>query len=153
MEWAEVINDPFFKDLPFKIELNKWGKILMSPASNHHGRLQFRVGRIIDKNKKSGEVITECSIKTSEGVKVADVAWVSDEFIEKYGFNTPYLVAPEICVEVVSPSNSKAEMDEKIKLYIEQGAKEVWLCNQKGEISYFSKAGAINKSTVVTGIL
>jgi len=24
MEWAEVINNPFLKDLPFKIELNKW---------------------------------------------------------------------------------------------------------------------------------
>ena len=54
MEWAEVINDPFLKDLPFKIELNKWGKVLMSPASNNHGRLQYEVGAYIDKRKGSG---------------------------------------------------------------------------------------------------
>ena len=38
MEWASVISNPLLRDLPFKIELNKWGKILMSPANNNHGR-------------------------------------------------------------------------------------------------------------------
>jgi len=36
MDWASVINNPFLKDLPFKIELDKWGKILMSPACALH---------------------------------------------------------------------------------------------------------------------
>lgn len=146
MEWADVVNNPLLKDLPFKIELNKWGKILMSPASNNHGRWQFKVGKMLDQQKGSGEVITECSISTPEGVKVADVAWASDEFIDKYGFITPYEVAPEICVEIVSPSNSAAEMHEKISLYLAQGAKEVWLCDQKGQVSYFSADGKIASS-------
>ncbi|MDM8543866.1 Uma2 family endonuclease [Desulfococcaceae bacterium HSG7] len=137
MDWQEVIENPFLQNLPFKIELNKWGKILMSPASNNHGRWQFEVGTLIKRKKQSGTIITECSIKTPDGVKVADVAWLSDEFVEKYGFITPYDIAPEICVEIVSPSNSKEEMEEKIKLYLNQGAKEVWLCNQEGEISYY----------------
>ncbi len=149
MEWQQVIDNPFLQDLPFKIELNKWGKILMSPASNNHGIRQYEVAKIIDTGKQSGKIIIECSIKTPEGVKVADVAWASDEFISKYGDKTPYNSAPEICVEIISPSNSQAEMNEKIKLYINQGAKEVWLCNQKGEILYYSHTGKINKSNEV----
>ena len=149
MEWAEVVDNPLLQDLPFKIELNKWGKILMSPANNNHGNLQFKVGDIINKAKHNGEIIMECSINTPDGVKVADVAWASDDFITQYGFNTPYEVAPEICVEVVSPSNSKKEMDVKIKLYLSQGAKEVWLCSQQGEISYYSTAGRLNESALV----
>jgi len=47
MEWAEVINNPILKDLPFKIELNKFGKILMNPASNQHGRIQSCVTEIL----------------------------------------------------------------------------------------------------------
>jgi Uma2 family endonuclease len=146
MDWAEVVDNPLLQDLPFKIELNKWGKILMSPASNNHGRLQFDVGTSINRAKQSGKIIMECSIQTSEGVKVADVAWASDDFIAKHGFETPYQFAPEICVEIVSPSNSKSEMEEKISLYLAQGAKEVWLCNQQGEISYYSHAGRLEKS-------
>lgn len=149
MEWADVIDNPFLKDLPFKIEMNKWGKILMSPANNNHGNLQFEVGNRINKAKHSGKIIIECSIQTPEGVKVADVAWASDEFMGKYGFNTPYMVSPEICIEIISPSNTKAEMQEKIALYLNQGAKEVWLCDQKGEISYFSKSGQMGQSIEV----
>jgi hypothetical protein len=34
MEWIEVLADPVLRDLPYKIELNEYGKIVMSPASN-----------------------------------------------------------------------------------------------------------------------
>ena len=146
MEWSEVINNPLLQNLPFKIELNKWGKILMSPASNNHGILQFDVGTIIKEEKKSGKIIIECSIQTADGVKVADVAWASDEFIARHGRVTPYSVAPEICVEVISPSNSKKEMQEKINLYLAKGAHEVWLVDQEGVITYFSYEGQIDQS-------
>ena len=146
MEWAEVIENPFLKDLPFKIELNEWGKILMSPASNNHGMKQFDIGTKINRSKRSGQVIIECSIQTPKGTKVADIAWASDEFITNYGDITPYEVAPEICVEVISPSNSKGEMQEKIELYLNQGAIEVWLCDLEGEITYYNKSGQILES-------
>ncbi len=150
MDWQQVIDNPFLQDLPFKIELNKWGKILMSPVNNNHGNLQYKIGhRIHSSSKQSGEIIIECSITTPEGVKVADVAWASDEFIAKHGFDTPYSVAPEICVEIVSPSNSTEEMQEKIRLYLNQGAREVWICDQDGSIEYFSKMGQMDKSAEV----
>lgn len=146
MEWADVINNPLLKNLPFKIELNKWGKILMSPASNNHGRLQYEIGSLIDRHKGSGKIIMECSIETSDGVKVADVAWASDEFIESHGYNTPYIKAPEICVEIISPSNSTGEMEEKIQLYLAKGAREVWVVEDTGTIRYFSHEGERERS-------
>ena len=41
MQWSEVITDKSLKDLPYKIELDRYGNILMSPASNRHGRMQL----------------------------------------------------------------------------------------------------------------
>jgi len=149
VEWTDVIHNPFLKDLPFKIKLGKLGKILMSPAGNNHSRLQYEVGSFIDKNKGSGKVIMECSIAISEGVKVADVAWASDEFIEKYGSDTPYIRAPEICVEITSPSNSKGELEEKNLLYLAKGALEVWIVNEAGERKYFSYEGELKHSLEV----
>ncbi len=32
MEWKEVCENKQLQDLPFKIELNKWGQIVMSPV-------------------------------------------------------------------------------------------------------------------------
>ncbi len=31
MTWEEVCDDPRLQDLPYKIELNQWGNIEMSP--------------------------------------------------------------------------------------------------------------------------
>ena len=151
MDWASVINNPFLKDLPFKIELDKWGKILMSPASNSHGSLQFETGaRIRDAKQGKGKVITECSIHTSQGVKVADVAWASDSFIERFGFDTPYKRAPEICAEVVSSSNSQGEIDEKIELYLSKGAHEVWIVSEDGSTRYYTYEGEIEESDEIS---
>jgi Uma2 family endonuclease len=147
MEWASVINNPVLQNLPFKIELNKWGQILMSPASNNHGKLQFETGvKIRDGKKGSGEIITECSIQTSQGTKVADVVWASDQFITEHGYETPYSKAPEICVEVVSPSNSMGEIEEKIELYLAKGALEVWIVSEDGTIKYYTHTGEIQNS-------
>ncbi|NOQ35005.1 MAG: Uma2 family endonuclease [Methylococcaceae bacterium] len=140
MQWSEVLQDNSLSNLPYKIELNEYGQILMSPASNLHGFLQVEIAFFL-RAKQSGKVITECSINTPKGVKVADVAWGSTNFFLKNGLETPYQSAPEICVEIVSPSNSQQEMTEKISLYLQQGTKEVWICQQKGEVTIYNSSG------------
>ena len=144
--WKSLLINPLFKDIPFKVETTKGGSILMSPASNWHGICQSQVGFGIRNGIRGGEIINECSILTPDGVKVADVAWASDEFIDRYGYKTPYLVAPEICVEVVSPGNTQTEIDNKINLYLAKGAIEVWIVSEEGRISFFDKAGSAKKS-------
>jgi Uma2 family endonuclease len=88
---------------------------------------------------------------TSEGVRVADVAWASDEFIAEFGEITPFPKAPEICVEVVSPGNSKAEIEEKIRLYLEKGALEVWIVSEYSQVNFYTHTGKIKKSKIAAG--
>ena len=141
MQWAEVLQDPSLQDLPYKIELNEWGQIVMTPASNQHGMYQSRVGLILMSHLTGGSVINECSIATDVGVKVADVAWCSDVFLRKHGVETPFTEAPEICVEVVSPSNSDRQMQEKMALYFNRGAQECWLVTEEGQVRFFGLEG------------
>jgi hypothetical protein len=56
MQWSEVVDNPYFENLPFKIKLNRYGKIEMTPALNKHGRLQFHLGSILERKLKKGEV-------------------------------------------------------------------------------------------------
>lgn len=140
MQWAEVLADKSLRDLPYKIELDKWGNVVMSPASNRHGRLQGIVYSILDK-LAGGRALIECSIATKEGVKVADVAWCSDAFFDRFGYETPYPQAPEICVEVRSPRNSEEEIRFKTRLYLEAGAREVWIVLETGVARFFGAEG------------
>ena len=139
--WDELCRDPSLQDLPYKIELNAWGKIEMSPASNRHGRLQMAIGGEFMRQLPKGVAISECSILTRIGIRVPDVVWASADFMTAYGEITPYMRAPEICVEIISASNVQAEIDEKIGAYLAAGAVEVWLVSENGTIRYFAPSG------------
>lgn len=141
VRWAEVIADRTLRDLPYKIELNAWGKIEMSPASNRHGLLQARVASELRRQLPEGEVITECSVLTEIGVRVPDVAWASAQFLELHGEATPFPRAPEICVEIVLPSNSEDEIQAKTAAYLAAGAQEAWTISEDGAVRYFDASG------------
>ncbi len=147
MEWREIIEDPSLRNLPFKIETNEWGKIVMTPATGTHAIYQWHIISWFARFGQGGKALPECPIQTSKGVRVADVAWGSVAFFKKYGSRIILFVeSPEIVVEVESPSNSSQEMDEKKQLYFEAGAKEVWLCDEEGDMHFFSPQGDLKKS-------
>ena len=152
MRWSDVLNDPSLRNLPYKIELDEHGRILMSPASNRHGIQQAKLVRLLAQMPLDGEIATECSIATHLGVRVADVVWMSSGFQVKYGEQTPYPQAPELCVEILSPSNSEREMEEKIRLYLGYGAIEVWIVNAEGTISLFGAEGKREQS-IIRGVI
>ncbi len=149
MTWQEVLLDPSLQNLPYKIELNQKGKIEMSPASNRHGWLQAKIIALLSRLQAQGTVLSECSIQTTAGVKVADVVWFSQEFWNTHVFETPFTSAPEICIEIISPSNTKKEIREKIELYTNQGALEVWTCDLQGTIVFYNAKNTLEKSNLI----
>jgi Uma2 family endonuclease len=86
-------------------------------------------------------VFVECSIATSDGIRVPDVAWASSAFLGRCGDVTPFPAAPEVCVEVRSPSNTDAEMHFKTRLYLDAGAVEVWIVSEDGGWTVFDARG------------
>ena len=148
MQWSEICEDQTLQNLPYKIELNEWGNIVMSPASNRHGSLQTQIAFQLMTMLPNGTVLTECSIDTAKGTKVADVAWISAAFLNRNRGQTPYIEAPEVCIEIKSPSNSDAEMMEKKDLYFAKGAQEFWLCDEDGNITFYVHRGQIKQSQI-----
>ena len=148
IHWQAICDNPSFRDLPYQFETNRWGKIVMSPATNRHSRYQGLITRLLDRLLADGEAIPECSIETADGVKVADVAWASADFLRRYGVVNPYPEAPEIIVEILSPSNTLAEMEEKKELYFARGAQEVWLCEEDGLMRFYNNHARLEASAL-----
>ncbi len=139
LTWADVCALPWLKDIPAKIETNKHNKIIMSPASTWHGSYESEIALLLNRLLPGGKIITECPINTTDGTRVADVAWMSKDRFRPHRRSISLPIAPEICVEVLSPSNSRGEMIEKMQLYYAAGASEVWLCNDYGHMEFFVK--------------
>jgi Uma2 family endonuclease len=127
MNWQQICEDPSLQDLPYKIETNEYGQIVMSPASNQHSADQGRITKFLLRLLDEGEVFPEWAMETAHGVKVPDVVWCSPEFLLRHGEANLGSLAPEICIEVSSPLNSDRELIEKKQLYFDQRARSLVL--------------------------
>lgn len=148
LTWDDLCADPLLQDLPFKIELNALNQIVMSPTTSYHSRYQGRILHLLQRLLKKGEAIPELAVMTNDNVKVPDVIWASIATLKAHEDETTWSTAPEICVEVFSPTNTRKEIDFKRGLYLEAGAQEVWTCDLKGVMRFFSTAGELNRSAV-----
>jgi Uma2 family endonuclease len=136
--WNEIVADEELAHLPHRIETDRHGHILMSPPpAPSHGRKQYRVGALLEKHLPNGFVITKCPICTSDGIKAADVAWLAPNRAEEADSATPLIKAAEICVEIISPSNTAGAIEDKRALYFGTGAKEVWICDEQGRLQFY----------------
>ncbi len=151
MQWQDVLADKSLQDLPYKIELNERGNIEMSPASLIHSRFQGKLAKILGL-ELGGEIFTELAIQTRLGVKVPDVAWGTDDYFQHHCEEICASSAPEICIEILSLSNTMTEMQDKILLYLEAGAIEVWLVEQQGLIRFFNTDGEQKNSSFTKNI-
>ena len=99
---------------------------------------------------RDGKVVPECPVVTADGVKVPDVAWLSRAQALAFAGKVAAPEAPEICIEIKSPSNSKREMDTKKALYFAAGAKEVWICDEEGVLTFWNATGRLKRSKIFT---
>jgi Uma2 family endonuclease len=113
----------------------------MSPPSVGHGQHQAALATAFSEQLADGVTVTECPILTDIGIRVPDLAWASAQFMSRHRGMSPLPRAPEICVEVISPSNVVAEITEKTRAYLVAGAQEVWLTYQDGKIRVIDRSG------------
>ncbi|MCA1853073.1 MAG: Uma2 family endonuclease [Beggiatoa sp.] len=157
--WEGVLHDRALRDLPYRIEINKWGHLEMTPpATPHHMRIGTRLARLLDQ-RLGGEAFTECAILTSGGVRIADVVWCSPAFLITHGgelddWAAALSQAPDLCVEVRSPSNPDqqvgyGELQERIALFLASGAREAWILHPTGRVDCFGADGPLTASRIV----
>lgn len=148
MTWQQVCEDKSLRNLPYKIELNRLGQIIMRPTRYKHGFFQSEIAALFKRLLPRGFAAVECAVETSDGTIVADVAWSSAERHKINEQEFSCTVAPEICVEVLSPTNDRGEMERKRALYFERGAMEFWTCDEIGYLNFFNRAGALERSVM-----
>ena len=137
--WQEIVKDPLLSELPYKVETNRRGQIVLSPHSAEHSDRQGDIIALLSEHAGEGRARPEFPIAMPTGTKVADVIWVTAQRREEMkATGDPPTLAPEICVEIMSDSNDWEEMDEKRWLYREAGAEEVWIVGKDGSVRFFA---------------
>jgi len=108
---------------------------MMTPASTRHGKYAMRVGSAIATFVNEHEVGEVYAAETGFQleaepltIRAPDVAFVRREYIppagEPEGF---WAIAPDLVVEIVSPSETAEEVYEKVADYLRAGTQLLWL--------------------------
>jgi Uma2 family endonuclease len=150
--YRAMSTDPCFANVPGKLELDSWGRVLMTPPSFYHGVI---AGRLVHKLVAAlgAEAVTNATVATPSGLFLPDVAWASPQFMSQHGSEFAVTRAPEICIEVVSPSNSVKELDEKRDAYLAAGAHEVWIVYpQSKRIEVYGAQGQLPRSNYLVDL-
>ena len=146
--WQQLASDPLVAAIPFKVELNEKGAIEVSPPTLRHAFLQAFVSAELQRQRPDGTTFTECPVETDIGVRVPDVVWASPEFMQRHGTESEFRAGPDLCVEVLSPTNTRAEIAEKVAAYLAAGSREVWVVGDDGVPEIHTTAGRIGASTL-----
>lgn len=122
-----------------RLELIRGELKVMSPSKPLHGIVcaeiaaelrdfvrEHGLGRVF--GAETGFVVE----RDPDTVLGVDAAFVSRERLSAVeDLNSFFPSAPDLAVEVLSPSNTRREMDEKVALYFGAGARAVWVFNPR----------------------
>ena len=112
-----------------------WGMVVtLSRPKMRHAKLQSRLVRVLrPKAEHLGVVEMEVAFRALPEYELrgADVAFVSQERWDATNDDDNIHGSPELVIEVLSPSNTRAEIQEKAVLCLSTGTLQFWVLDPK----------------------
>ncbi len=143
--WDDLAWD---RDATDRYEINEYGECVLSPKPTPgHQTVAFEVGYQLTLQLGRGAA-TEVPVLTDRGVRVPDVVWMPAECWAEHRDYSPLRIVPDVCIEVVSPGNTRAEILMKVGAYLRGGAREAIVVGLKGEVEYFGPDGQRESSAL-----
>lgn len=115
------------------------GEVIREPMPSFgHGATALRIAHLltghVDRNRL-GMALGECGYvlrRNPDTVRGPDASFVSSERLAAWDARGPFFEgAPDLAVEVLSPSNTRREIAEKVSQYLAAGGREVWVADPK----------------------
>jgi Uma2 family endonuclease len=122
-----------------RLELIRGELKVMSLGKPLHGIICARIGsalfRFVEANDLGMAFAAETGFvveRDPDSVLGADASFVSHERLATVeSFEKYFPFAPDLAVEVLSPGNTRREMEEKIAMYFAAGSRAVWVFDPK----------------------
>ena len=119
----------------YRYELVKGELHTMTPAGRRHGEIAMTLGIVLGNHARAHRLGTVCAAETGfylsrdpDTVRAPDVSFVAQERIPaEVDADDYWPIAPDLAVEVVSPSDKTAEVLAKVAEYLEAGTRLVWV--------------------------
>jgi Uma2 family endonuclease len=131
-----------------QLELDEGELITMPPAGMDHGSqgidISFVLKAFVKKHRLGRVYGADTGFRLSDDtVRAPDIAFVRKErlaAVHRKGFG---FGAPDLAIEILSPSDSIRQLTRKIRQYLAAGCHTVWVVHpERKEIDVYEKSGA-----------
>jgi len=138
-----------------RYELHHGELVKMSNPTLRHQSLQRKIAKLLEVNTADyGLVYVEFGFRALKEYEArrADVALISHTRLANAQLADEFFGAPDLVIEVLSPSNRVADMDEIESLYLSNGCLSFWVVNplrntvrvtQPGKMEIYEITGSI----------
>jgi Uma2 family endonuclease len=123
-----------FEQLPddgMRHELDEGELISIPPPFGAHGKVQVETVFILRSfagPRSLGTVFTESGFRLSHDiVRAPDVSFIRAERVNTLDLERRFECAPDLAVEIISPSETAAEIAHKVRQYLHAGVEMVWV--------------------------
>jgi Uma2 family endonuclease len=111
------------------------GEVVEVPFANHnHGRIVMALMRMLDTfvlDHDLGEVLGDGNgfiiTRAPDSVRGPDISFIAQERVPEDAFPGVIPFAPDLAVEIVSPSDRASEVHDKVYQYVGNGVRLVWV--------------------------
>jgi Uma2 family endonuclease len=156
--WTDEELEALPKD-GYKYELLD-GELIMSPAHARHGEISMRLGALIlsfaDRNDLGKVYDSSTGFRLAPDVLLSpDVSYVSKARLKKILIAPDkfLLGAPDLAVEVLSPSDRLQQVHRKLDRYFEHGLRLVWWVDWTKEQVHIYTPDSVNALTRPNDVL
>ena len=112
------------------------GELIDMDGAPRHGRITIRIGRLLDDHINRNELPLDVGVATGfqmspHTLRFPDVhvtTWTRMAAYDEDAGGFPHF-APDVAIEVVSPSNTPAALSRKTAEYFANGASAVWIAD------------------------
>ncbi len=135
----------------YRHELVRGRLVREPPPGAEHGGVTVEIGRLLGnfvRERGIGRVMAEAGFVLAGDpptVRAPDVAFLAADRIPEAGLPAGYVTgAPDLAVEVVSPSNTLAEVRAKVLDYLAAGARAVWVVEPRTRgVTVYAAGGGV----------
>jgi Uma2 family endonuclease len=145
----DLITVAQFRELPegegHIYELHHGEVVAVTRPRYWHIYRQNRIKRLLEDKLSNFEVMVELFFRAVPEfeMRVADVGAVSRRRHESIPAGADLFGAPELVVEVKSPSNTKAEFQERAAVCLSHGSLEFWIVDdEQGTVAVYHRDGS-----------
>ena len=111
----------------------------MAPAGYEHGKIAMRLSLPLARHVAENDLGDVCTAETGflirtnpDTVRAPDISFVSRDRADEVGDTKSYgRGAPDLAVEVTSPSDKVDEVEEKVQEWLDAGCRMVWVVSPK----------------------